>query len=75
MPRTLIIPDIHHQIVGHTPDLEVRYKSTAGGTAACLDIRLCYVGVLEDGVFHARTTPVWEKWFGPQGQFSRRHSG
>lgn len=59
------------QIVGHTPDLEVRYKHAPLGTAACLDTRLCFVGILEDSVLQERTTPVWDKWFGPNGRFGK----
>jgi hypothetical protein len=58
------------QIVGHTPGIEVRYKGADRATAACLDTRLCHVGVLKHGVFSVQTTPVWDKWFGPRGRFS-----
>jgi hypothetical protein len=63
-----------HQIVGHTPGIEARHKKTetGTGTAACLDTRLCHVGILENGVFSVRTTPVWDRWFGPSGRFDRQ---
>ena len=56
------------QIVGHTPGIEVRSKAVDGGTAVCLDTRLCHVGLVEGGEFSVLTTPVWDKWFGPEGR-------
>jgi hypothetical protein len=57
------------QVVGHTPGIEVRYKTAEDAFAACLDTRLCHVGLIEGGAFTAVTTPLWDKWFGPSGRF------
>jgi hypothetical protein len=61
-----------HQVVGHTPSLDIRRKGDADGSAICLDTRLCYAGILEDGAFTERTTHVWTKWLGPGGRLSSR---
>jgi hypothetical protein len=58
-----------HQVVGHTPSTEIRFKETETGTAVCMDTRLCHVAVIQDGAISFQTTPVWDKWFGPQGKF------
>jgi hypothetical protein len=58
-----------HQVVGHTPSTEIRFKNADSGTAACIDTRLCHFAVVEDGALTFQTTPVWDKWFGPHGKF------
>ena len=58
-----------HQVVGHTPGTEIRFKNADTGSAACIDTRLCHVAWVEDGALTFQTTPVWDKWFGPHGRF------